>query len=95
VRTSCRFVFFILGARRQIGRINEGHGGLVERRINQQFPKQMIVNLSKTACAQTPAKIVEHPRIRKRQPIGQMRKATPLFLFFQAADKCVEAERAG
>lgn len=92
--TSLQFVFFILGAGRQVRRINERDGFFVEWRVAQKFPKQMVVDLAETARPQAPPKIVEHAHIRNGKTIGQMREAAPLFLLGQAADQRIETKRA-
>jgi hypothetical protein len=81
--TSFRFVFFILGAGRQVRRVNERDGSFIERRLAQKFPKQMVIDLAETGRPQGPPKIVEHAHIRNRKTIGQVREAAPLFLLGQ------------
>jgi hypothetical protein len=49
VQTNFRFVFFILGAGGQVGRIDKSDCGWVKRRILEKLPNQMIVNLAKTS----------------------------------------------
>lgn len=62
--------------------------------MDQKFPKQMVVDLTKTPRAQGAAKILEHAHIRNRKPIGQMGKAAPLLLLGQATDQRIEAKGA-
>jgi hypothetical protein len=86
LRTNFRFVFFIFGAGRKVGRIYKRHGDRMQGRMVQKLPEQMIVDLAKTARAKTPSEIMEHANIGNGKPIGQMRKATPLLLLRQATD---------
>jgi hypothetical protein len=62
--------------------------------VDQNFPKQMVVDLTKTARTQGATKIIEHAHIRNRKPIGQMGKAPPLLLLGQGTDQCIEAKGA-
>jgi hypothetical protein len=94
VPTNFQFVFFILSAGGQVRCVYESHGVLIERRLGQKFPEQMIINLAQTACAQGAAKIVKHAYIRNRKSVGQMRKAAPLLLLWQTAGQSIEAKRA-
>jgi hypothetical protein len=92
--TSSRFVFFILGAGRQVSRINESNGGWIQRGMVQQLQKQMPVDLAKAAHTQRLPKIIKHVRLWNRKAIGQTRKFAPRLLFPQATDKRIETKSA-
>lgn len=62
--------------------------------MGQKLCQQIIVDLTEPGRTQIPAEIVEHAHIRNRKPIRQMRKATPLLLFFQRSNQRVKTKGA-
>lgn len=62
--------------------------------MDQNFFKQMVVDLTQTGCAHRTAKLVEHPHIGNRKPIWQIGKAAPLLLLGQGTNQGVEAKGA-
>ena len=63
--------------RRQIGRVDEGHGLGPTRRPLDQWQPQLVVDRSETRYSGTRAKLVEHAHIRPAMPMGQPRKLAP------------------
>lgn len=92
VRTSSRFVFFILCTGGQVGRIDKSDRGWIQGRILENLPNQMIVNPAKTSHTHCPSEVVKHACIRNRKPVGQMRESPPCLLLGQATDESIETK---
>jgi hypothetical protein len=92
VQTNSRFVFFILGAGRQVGRIDKSDRGWIQGRTPEKFPNQVIVNLAKTSHPQPSPKIVKHAYIGNRKSVGQVRESAPDLLLGQATHERIETK---
>jgi len=91
-QTNSRFVFFILGAGGQVGRIDKSDRGGIQGRTLEQFPNQVVIDLAKTSHTQRPPKIVKHADIGNRKSVGQVRESAPGLLLGQATDESIETK---
>ena len=74
MRSSSGPLFFITGARGQIGGVNQTNRFIPKRSDGQYLLHQMVIDRAQASDTNAHSEFVQHPHIRHQPFVAQMRK---------------------